>query len=57
VALASTGTALAPPPAPALESGDPRTCLDCWAQTDDVTLNGAWGPIDKDQQAVTDTFR
>ena len=40
----------------AMGSGDPRPYIDCWADADDVTLYGAWGPIDKGKQQLTDTF-
>lgn len=40
----------------ALRSGDPNPYLDCWAQAEDVTLYGAWGPIDHGREAVTDSL-
>jgi ketosteroid isomerase-like protein len=41
----------------AMRSGDPQPYIDCWADSADATLFGAWGPIEKGWQAVTDTFR
>jgi ketosteroid isomerase-like protein len=41
----------------ALRSGDPNPYLDCWAKAEDVTLYGAWGPIDHGRQAVSDSLR
>ncbi|HLY50963.1 MAG TPA: nuclear transport factor 2 family protein [Solirubrobacteraceae bacterium] len=37
--------------------GDPGPIIDSWAASDEVTLFGAWGPIEKGHQAVTDTMR
>ncbi len=31
----------------AISSGDPQPYIDCWAEADDVTLFGAWGPIER----------
>jgi len=28
-------------------SGNPEPYIACWADSDDATLFGAWGPIDK----------
>ena len=33
--------------AAAMGSGDPEPYMDIWAERDDVTLFGAWGPIEK----------
>jgi ketosteroid isomerase-like protein len=41
----------------AMGSGDPQPYIDCWAESDDATLFGAWGPIEKGYQQVTETFR
>jgi ketosteroid isomerase-like protein len=41
----------------AIGSGDPLPYIDCWAERDDVTLLGAWGPIEQGHAAVTGTFR
>ena len=41
----------------AIGSGDPLPYIDCWAERDDVTLFGAWGPIEQGHAAVTETFR
>lgn len=41
----------------AMRSGDPQSYIDCWAETPDATLFGAWGPIEKGWQPVTETFR
>jgi ketosteroid isomerase-like protein len=37
--------------------GDPGPMIDSWAASDDVTLFGAWGPIEQGHKAVTDTMR
>ena len=41
----------------AMYNGDPGPMIDYWAASDDVTLFGAWGPIEKGHKAVTDTMR
>jgi hypothetical protein len=41
----------------AMMNGDPGPMIDSWADSDDVTLFGAWGPIEKGQEAVTGTMR
>lgn len=51
-ALEQVRTALA-----AMGSGDPQPYIDCWAESDDTTLFGAWGPIEKGYQRLTETFR
>jgi ketosteroid isomerase-like protein len=38
-------------------NGDPDPMIDSWATSDDITLFGAWGPIEKGHKAVTDTMR
>ena len=51
-ALERVGTALA-----AMGSGDPAPHIDCWAESEDVTLFGAWGPIEEGHQQLVETFR
>ena len=41
----------------AMGSGNPQPYIDCWAESDDTTLFGAWGPIEKGYQQLTETFR
>jgi ketosteroid isomerase-like protein len=41
----------------AMGSGDPQPYADCWAKSDDITLFGAWGPIEKGHRQVTQTFQ
>lgn len=41
----------------AMGSGDSQPYTDCWADSEDATLFGAWGPIEKGYQQVTETFR
>ncbi|MGY1621830.1 YybH family protein [Geodermatophilus sp. SYSU D00965] len=41
----------------AIGSGDPGPYTALWARSDDVTLFGAWGPIEKGYDAVTQTFQ
>ncbi|MGK5115169.1 MULTISPECIES: YybH family protein [unclassified Geodermatophilus] len=41
----------------AMGSGDPGPYAALWARSDDVTLFGAWGPIEKGHEAVTTTFQ
>jgi hypothetical protein len=38
-------------------SGDPHPYTECWAEADEATLFGAWGPIEKGYRQVTETFR
>ncbi|MGI9148560.1 MAG: YybH family protein [Chloroflexota bacterium] len=33
------------------------TYIACWAESDDATLFGAWGPIEKGHKSLADTFR
>ena len=40
-----------------IRSGDSQSYIDCWADDPDVTLFGAWGPIERGHQALTSTFR
>ena len=40
-----------------MRSGDPEPYIACWAESEDATLVGAWGPIEKGSQALFDTFR
>jgi ketosteroid isomerase-like protein len=51
-ALQQVQTALA-----AMRAGDPQPYIACWADRDDVTLFGAWGPIEQGYRPVTETFR
>ncbi|MBV9050538.1 MAG: nuclear transport factor 2 family protein [Solirubrobacterales bacterium] len=51
-ALRRTETAVA-----AMRSGDPEPYIACWAEREDATLFGAWGPIEKGSRALFDTFR
>lgn len=41
----------------AMRSGDPEPYIALWADSDDVTLFGAWGPIERGHANLTDTFR
>ena len=41
----------------AMLDGDPGPFINSWASSDDVTLFGAWGPIEKGHKAVADTWR
>jgi ketosteroid isomerase-like protein len=41
----------------AMGAGDPGPYTALWARSDDVTLFGAWGPMEKGYDAVTQTFR
>lgn len=41
----------------AMGSGNPQPYIDCWADSHDVTLFGAWGPIEQGHQRLVDTFR
>jgi ketosteroid isomerase-like protein len=41
----------------AMGSGRPEAYIDCWARSDDTTLFGAWGPIEKGYQRLVETFR
>jgi hypothetical protein len=38
-------------------NGDPGPMINSLAVSDEVTLFGAWGPIEKGYKAVADTFR
>src|SRR4249920_3612547 len=40
-----------------IRSGDPQPYIDCWADDPDVTLFGAWGPIERGYPALTSIFR
>ena len=44
-------------PVAAMLDGDPGPFINSWASSDDVTLFGAWGPIEKGHKAVADTWR
>ena len=41
----------------AMGSGDPQPYIDCWANTKDTTLFGAWGPIEHGWPRLAETFR
>jgi ketosteroid isomerase-like protein len=41
----------------AMQNGDPDPVINSWADSDEITLFGAWGPIEKGHKAVTDTMR
>jgi ketosteroid isomerase-like protein len=41
----------------AMLNGDPGPTINLLAVSDDVTLFGAWGPIEKGHKAVVDTWR
>ena len=41
----------------AMLNGDPGPFIGSWADSDDVTLFGAWGPIEKGHKPVADTMR
>jgi ketosteroid isomerase-like protein len=41
----------------ALQNGDPEPRINSWAVSDDVTLFGAWTPIEQGHEAVTDAMR
>ena len=51
-ALERVGTALA-----SMASGDPQPYIDRWAERPDVTLFGAWGPIEQGHERLAETFR
>jgi hypothetical protein len=38
-------------------SGNPEPYINCWADSEDATLFGAWGPIDKGYRRLAKTFR
>ena len=40
----------------AMGAGDPGPYAALWARSDDVTLFGAWGPVERGHDAVTRTF-
>ena len=41
----------------AMGAGDAAPYIDCWAASDDATLFGAWGPIEKGHDRLVETFR
>ena len=41
----------------AMQNGNPDPMINSWADSDEITLFGAWGPIEKGHKAVTDTMR
>ena len=38
-------------------AGDPQPYIDCWADSSDATLFGAWGPIEHGRDRLVETFR
>jgi ketosteroid isomerase-like protein len=40
----------------AMGGGDPGPYASCWADSPEVTLFGAWGPVEKGHHAVARTF-
>jgi ketosteroid isomerase-like protein len=40
----------------AMGAGDPTPYTALWAPGDDVSLYGAWGPVERGNEAVTSTF-
>ena len=40
----------------AMGAGDPAPYTELWAASDDVTLFGAWGPIERGTERLTETF-
>ena len=44
------------PGRPGSPAGRPGRCAGCWADSDDVTLFGAWGPVERGHDAVVGTF-
>jgi ketosteroid isomerase-like protein len=40
----------------AMGSGNPDPYIDCWAASDDATLFGAWGPIERGYARLAETF-
>ena len=41
----------------ALRNGDATPYIDSWARDADVTLYGAWGPVDQGWETISDTLR
>jgi hypothetical protein len=41
----------------AMGCGNPEPCINCWADSEDATLFGVWGPIDKGYRRLAKTFR
>ena len=41
----------------AMGAGDPQPYIDLWPDREDVTLFGAWGPIEQGHQRLTETFQ
>ena len=40
-----------------MRNGNPEPYIARWAESDDATLFGAWGPIEKGYQQVAETFQ
>ena len=41
----------------AMRSGNAQPYIDCWAESPEATLFGAWGPIEHGWRDVADTFQ
>jgi len=41
----------------AMVAGNPQPYIDCWAESDDATLFGAWGPIERGYRRLAEVFR
>ena len=41
----------------AMLNGDPGPLISYWADSDDITVFGGWGPVEKGHKPVTDTMR
>ena len=41
----------------AMGSGNPAPYTACWAESGDITLFGAWGPIERGRARLAETFR
>ena len=41
----------------AMQNGDPGPMINCWADSDDITLFGARATFEKGYKAITDTMR
>ncbi len=41
----------------AMGNGDPEPYMACWARSDDITLFGAWGTIERGHERLMATFR
>jgi len=41
----------------AMQNGDPGPMINCWADSDDITLFGARATVEKGHKAITDTMQ